>query len=59
MFVCDGGGIVVSGVSSCCGLGTAHLGVGVVVYYFGSVVIGAALLAGGASPVPGASRRWA
>ena len=44
MFVCDGGGIVVSGVGSCGGLGTAHLGVGVVVYYVGSVAVGAALL---------------
>ena len=58
MFVCDGGGIVVSGVHSCCGLGTA-LGVGVVVYYVGSVAVEIALPAGGASPVPGTSRRWA
>ena len=58
MFVCDGGSIVVSGVGSSGGLGTAHLGIGVVVGYVGSVAVGAALLAGGASPVPGTSRRW-
>ena len=58
MFVCDGGGIVVSGVRSYGGLGTA-LGVGVVVYYVGSVAVGTVLPAGGASPVLGTSRRRA
>ena len=58
MFVCDCGGIVVSGVRSCGGLGMA-LGVGVVLYYVGSVAVGRAWPAGGASPVPGTSRRWA